>query len=279
MIGEPYFRGTVLTKYLTAGGRGQWRQEVGVRLGGGRSPWRRHPTRATWCARTCCSSRPVTASCSACSPPMPLPKRRTRCGSGRARVGCIELASRAATCTTSFDTAWRPPRFASVLSSRCPRDPNRLATPQDEAQMERTGTCVCSSSTPAKQFPQLIALADQIVQERRRTRQRVMRRPGRSRPISWRRIDIPIRIDFDEINQHRNFALDPLEDFVSEPSPRTLRVLRQCLDVDAAQPGHPGPHDRRLQGWGIQLCRELLRRPAARRACVGRGLRESGGNS
>ena len=28
VIGEPYFRGTVLTKYLTAGGHGQWRQEV-----------------------------------------------------------------------------------------------------------------------------------------------------------------------------------------------------------------------------------------------------------
>jgi hypothetical protein len=91
-------------------------------------------------------------------------------------------------------------------------DPNRLATPQDEAQMARRNMRLQFLDS-RDQFPQLIALAHRIVQETAR-RGNAFEKARALENYFLEKDRYTYSIDFDDINQHRNFALDPLEDFV-----------------------------------------------------------------
>ena len=129
-----------------------------------------------------CSSRPVARSCSVRFPRMPSSGHRIRCGSGRARAGSTGSASRRATCATSSATALRPPRFGTVPSSWWLRIP---AT----SRRRRNGRSWNASNLrlqfldSREEFPQLIALANEIVAAQVAHGQQLRESPGARDPF------------------------------------------------------------------------------------------------
>ncbi|MHB8951567.1 MAG: transglutaminase TgpA family protein [Pirellulaceae bacterium] len=236
LLGEPYFRGTALTKYLTADGYGQWRQEVeSVETGGlalQASPETRELVRQDVLLEPTGSPQlfsmfPVYAL--GTTPESlrlgPRTSRLFRAGYSRRELR-TEFRYRVATTALHFGTQYP-----------VAPEPNRLATLQARLQMERMKMRLRFLDS-REQFPQLIALASQIVNDR--APQGNVYEKAQALEAHFREVGrYTYCIDFHEINSWRNFELDPLEDFVSNHRQGHCEYFASALTLMLRSQGIP----------------------------------------
>lgn len=212
VIGEPYLRGGILTKYLTAGGQGQWRQEVEASSAPGITltppPETRELVRQDVLLEPTGEDRlfSVFPVYGIAATPQGL-----RIGNRTRRLFRTGYSGRELRDEFRYSIATTGFRFGAQIA--VVPHPNRVATSTDQQQMERSLRWLRFIDS-REEFPRLIALANQIVQEKA---------PDGNHYAKARALEAHFlaqnaykySLDLSELAQVRNPRLDPIEDFVS----------------------------------------------------------------
>ncbi len=210
VIGEPYFRGGVLTKYLTSGGNGQWRQEVDLDTSGLslRSPptvrelVRQDILLEPTGARLLFSVFPVYALADTARDIRHTPRTR-RLMRQRASVGELRDEYRFSIVTSAFKFGTQ----AEIMTHH-----NRRETAADKRLMERMNRRLRFVDN-RRAFPRLTALAESIVQEKAPQGNHYVKAKALEQYF-LQNPDYQYSLNFDEINAQRQAGVDPIEDFV-----------------------------------------------------------------
>ena len=236
VIGEPYFRGGVLTKYFSADGYGQWRQEIGADSSSGLSlaspPNSRDLVRQDVLLEptgdvTLFSLFPVYAIAET-SPGIRInPRTRQLYRSG--------LSSRDLGDEFRFTVATTAFRFGSQI--QVSPHPNKRQTAQDKNEMVQSLRSVRFMDS-SEEFPKLIALADKIVREKAPTGDNYAKaRALESHFLAQGAYHYSLNAD--EVNAKRNFTVDPIEDFVSNHHTGHCEYFASALTLMLRSQGIP----------------------------------------
>ncbi len=212
IIGHPYYRGSLLSLYMTANGRGNWRLDIDTGLVNGLklapapvSSYLLYQDILLEPTERAMLFSVFPAYAAAETPP----DVRINPQTGvlfRANVSALELQHeyRYRLATTAF-------RYGAQL--HVTPYPYRLDTPQARRQFRRQMRRLAYLDNP-RAFPKLIALANEIV----RTDAPNGNAYARAKALESHFLE-PDRyhysLDFDEINRLRRRGVDPIEDFVS----------------------------------------------------------------
>jgi len=209
---QPYFRGTVLTRYLTANGHGQWRQEIEPASSTG-LPLSPPPTTDDLVRLDIRLEPTGSAQLFGSFPAYAIAETpgSLRVGPRTRRLYRVGVSLRAL--REDFRYAIATTAFRYGAQYLVAPYPSQLDTPEERSQLERM-TLRLQFLDSRQEFPQLIALADQIVQARA---------PGGNHYEKARALEAhflePRRytysLEMDEINARRRPDVDPVEDFVS----------------------------------------------------------------
>ena len=212
VIGQPYFRGSALTHYLTFRGRGHWQQEVESSISAGLTlaspPGTRDLVRQDILLDPTGSDLLFSMSPAYAIAQTPEeirigPRTRRLFRSG-ATPGTLRNEYRYAIVTTAF-------LFGA--QNRVIPHSNQLRTEQEKSSMERANLRLRFIDN-REAFPGLIALADQIVNEKCPDGDSF----ERARELEAYLQDdkrFQYTLNFDEVNARRQAGVDPIEDFVT----------------------------------------------------------------
>jgi transglutaminase-like putative cysteine protease len=235
VIGEPYFRGGVLTKYLTSGGNGQWRQEID--LDNANLPLRSAPNVRELVrqdvlmeptgSRHLFSVFPVYAM-AATHPEIRVTPRTRKLVRDSARVRHLRDEYRFSVVTSAF----RYGTQSEVLAHS-----NRVNTEANKRLMDRMNRRLRFIDN-RRAFPKLIELAEQIVQGTA---------PGannyeKAKALEQHFLDeeaYKYSLNFDEINARRQPEVDPVEDFVSNHRTGHCEYFASALTLMLRSQGIP----------------------------------------
>ncbi len=236
VIGDPYLRGGVLTKYTTSGGRGRWWQENESATMSGLAlpspPSTRDLVRQDVLLEPTGSDRlfsmfPVYGI--AQTPAAVRISLRTR-KLYRAEASDRELGDefRYAIATTAFRRG--------IKIAVTPHH-NRLRSHQEKREMERSLRWLRFIDNP-EAFPQLIALAKQIVAEKAPSGSVYERAKALEAHFAESKL-YDYSLDLDAINARRQPGVDPIEDFVSNHRTGHCEYFASALTLMLRSQGIP----------------------------------------
>ena len=212
IIGKPYFRGSLLSMYLTARGRGNWRQDIdsGDGLGARLAPPPKSGEVLWQDVLIESARRPILFSVfpvyAAADTPTEIRINRRTGVLYRQEVSALELNHeyRFRVATTAF-------RFGAQL--HVTPYSSKLDTPQARRRLKWVQRRLQYIDNPGA-FPGLIATAKKVVQDAAPDGNAFDRAKALERYFLDSE-DYHYSLDFDEINRHRRPGVDPVEDFVS----------------------------------------------------------------
>ncbi len=236
VIGEPYFRGGVLVKYLTSQGRGRWWQENESNTMGGLAlpspPNTRDLVRQDILLEPTGSDRlfsmfPVYGTAQSPAELRIAPRTR-RLFRSEASDRDLRDEYRYTIATTAFNFGAQ----VTVIPH-----PNRLQTEHDRREMDRSVRWLRLLENP-EAFPRLIALANEIVKEQA---------PGGSVYERARALEAHLAeselyrytLDLDAISAQRRFDVDPIEDFVANHRTGHCEYFASALTLMLRSQGIP----------------------------------------
>jgi hypothetical protein len=235
VIGEPYFRGGVLTKYLSSGGNGQWRQEIDLdnaNLPLSSAPNVRELVRQDVLmeptgSRHLFSVFPVYAM-AATHPEIRVTPRTRKLIRDGASVRHLRDDYRFSVVTSAF-------RFGT--QGEIITHSNRLNTEAEKRLMDRMNRRLRFIDN-RRAFPKLIELAEQIVQDKAPEANNY----EKAKALEQHFLDeeaYKYSLNFDELNARRQPGVDPVEDFASNHRTGHCEYFASALTLMLRSQGIP----------------------------------------